>query len=293
MSLPVLSGVGGVIGGMSSVTNWSINRTQASAKYAASSTKGGTGRVPGPQDYTGSFTTLGHTPPAMPGETVPAVLKIGQTDPAVGAEKAYYIMPLMLIDSVQITIDWGSADPITCVTNFSAQVGSLAEGVSDDNVHDLTAPTVFPVCGLSLSVVDDAANVLEWPNIVRAVLTISSENQSYTNSSTGCAVGRLAGNLDWTLAITENNYNFNSADETDLGKTLIKDIEQYIFRMQVAAGIYWELAYGMIREFTGLTVDVSTGAIVQRTVNVDMNYNAPAGLGYIKRPGDAVNWWPA
>lgn len=119
--------------------------------------------------------------------------------------------------------------------------------------------------------------------------------QAYVNSSTVVTVGgncrlwtgQLAGPVAWALAVTEQ----------DVRRDLFIKGQSVDWKLYVTDTLFWRLRWGMVRDFTGIQVNMETGAIIQQTVNVDMDgFDLTAGsyaaaTGYVKKP-DGTTWWP-
>lgn len=271
----------GVVNGQSTVRDWSVNDIQTPAVARASNTKNAPVRKQGVHDWSGSFNAFGAIPVVMPGESFSFS---GYTAPdndvsgngEVGAGTA-------LVDSVVITWNWGSSEIVGYVVNFS---GHLALTWSSSSHSDLSTPDTPPVCGTKVQV-DPGGGYVDLPNLTQAVLTLSATNPTYVNSSTivggVCWTGRKAGPIDWTLALTQQDTQRVS------GPFSIGD--DLKFKIFSDATNFWDLWWGHIRDFTGLQVNRETGAVIQRTVNVDWNsYNG--GYGRVRKPAAGVDWWP-
>ena len=189
-----------------------------------------------------------------------------------------------IVDQLVVNWNWSTGEIINMGINFSGN-GALA--VSDGTHSDATDPDVPIPCGTKITYGDPLVLETEWDNLVSAVLTITAENQAYVNSSSvisgECWTQRKPGNIDWTLAVTEQN-NEGLATEIDIAA----DEE---FRLYVDDTDFWLLKWGHVGDVSGLTVDRETGAIMQRTVNIAMNGFNP-DVGEITLPGAGSSWWP-
>src|SRR5947207_1860310 len=66
----VHSGKFAAVNGKSTVRNWSINDTNATKAFIASNTGGGTGRLKGNHDWSGSYSQYSGIPAVMPGSAL-------------------------------------------------------------------------------------------------------------------------------------------------------------------------------------------------------------------------------
>lgn len=276
----VLSGKYGVVNGKTTTRQWSINDNHAPKRYRASNTKNGAGRRNGIRSWSGSFNQYGAVPSVMPGALFTFSGYTAPTTGVLGTNGLIYT-GTAIVDSVVITWNWGSGDILSMVTNFSGHL-DLASSEAGA-LTDATAPTVPPICGTKITY-DDTGDV-EWENLLQATLTISAENQSYVNSSTGCWTGKTPGPIDWTASVTEQEV---LRDILNIG-------DDYEFKFWVDDTDFWKLKWGKVKEFTGITVDMEGGGIIQRTVPLEMQGFAESNgaAGSITLPGAVSAWWPA
>lgn len=284
--MPV-SGKFGVVNGISTVRNWAINDTMAAQQYVASNTLFGNGRVNGLEEWNGSYDCYGALPPVMPGEALSFIGYTGPTNGSTGNGLRYG--GSALVESVQITWNWSAAEIINAVTNFK---GHLALTPADGaEIYDVTIPTVPSPIGTRIDYSVDGNTWTELTDLSQAQLTFNCALQEYANSSTAIGgrlwKGQLSGPLDWTLAITQQ-----SVDRAAIAKG-----DSLQFRLYTSTTEYYELKWGKVTEFSGITVDRQTGAIIQQTINVGMNgFDVDAGsyaasTGHVLLPGGA-QWWP-
>ncbi len=287
----VHSGKFGVVNGMSTMRNWNITDSMSPQAYVASNTLFGTGRRRGTETWNGNFGCYGHTPPVMPGERFEFLGYTAPDNDVSGPGLRY--KGNALVENVQISWNWGAGEIINAVVNFQGDVGLEIQSGANE-LYDLTVPTVPPVVGTKIQYsLNDGGAWADWENLLSAQLTLSCQMLEYVNSSSVDAenrvwTGRKAGNIDWTLAITEQD---NDRAKFDKGDSIM-------LRLYVAADRWYELKWGQIAEFTGITVDRESAAIIQQTVNVNMNgFNPDAvsygtSYGYIQLPNGEV-WWPS
>jgi hypothetical protein len=273
----VHSGRFGVVDGISTVRNWSINDVSAPQKFVASNTLNGAGRRKGIRSWSGSFGVYGHTPPVMPGEFF-AFAGYTSPDDDVSGDGTVYTGDAV-VDSIALTVNWQNGEIISNVVNFS---GHLVLTNSTDEYLDVTAPTVPEVCGAKIQ--HDAATpgtFADWENIAQATLNISAANGSYVNSSTNCWTGRKAGPVDATLSVVEQETSRSDLDIYD-------DVQ---IKLYVTASLFWHFKWMHLKEFSNISVDRESGAILSRTANFEKNGFVGGATGFIKKP-DTTTWWP-
>lgn len=272
------SGKYGVVNGQSTIRNWSISDTMTNPKFVASNTQGGAGRRKGVKSWSGSYNQYGVLPIALPGQIVTFGGYTAPDNGVSGNGKRY--SGNIIVDSFAATWNWSSGDILSSVTNFSGHLGLTG---SSGSYSDATDPTTPEVCGTKLEYSFDGEEWEELTNLTQAVLTITAANLSYVNSSTNCETGRESGPLDFTLALTRQECDI----EADFAKG--DDLQ---IRLYDSADTFWLLKWAKVKEFTGLTVDTETGAIVQHTVNLEMNGFVGADVGQIVLPNESI-FWPA
>lgn len=278
----VHSGKFGVLNGRSTVRNWAINEESTNPKFVASNTRGGSGRRNGINSWSGSLATYGHAPGIMP-KDIAAFLGYTGPDSDILAGTGPRATGNIICDSLALNWNWTNGEILNAVANFSGHLG-LGWTMAGAAITDVTVPDVPEVTGTLFEYSANGTDWFEITDLVSAALTIIAENQSYVNSSTGGETGRKAGNIDWTLALVQQNL--------DRGVTLGFDKGDDIqIRGYVDAVDFWLLKWGKVKNFTNLTVDIETGAIMQRTVNIEMNGFVGGVVGGITLPGAGSPWW--
>lgn len=284
------SGKSGVVDGVSTVRTWSITDSMATHEYVASNTLYGTGRRNGVEEWSGSYGIYGHTPPAMPGELAAFVGYTAPDDDSTGPGLRY--RGDHMVESLQVTWGWQGGDIISAVVNFKGHLGLTIDEPGAE-LLDLTVPRVPTSIGTKIQYSTDGVSFTEWTNLLTAQLTLSCKLQEYVNSSSVVGgrlwKGQKSGPVDWTLSVTEQDNRRNIMSKGD----------SLVFRLFVDDSEYFELKWGKVGEFTGITVDRETGAIIQQTVNVSMDGFDPSqvtydpnSIGHVLLP-DGTQWWPA
>lgn len=277
------SGKHGVVNGISTVGQWSISETQAPARGIASNTKFGPVRKHGVRSWNGSFNAFGATPSVLPGESF-SFLGYGAPANDVSGNGFRYSGGA-LVSGVTINWNWSNGEMINHTVNFDGNL-ELAKAVGAA-IIDVSAIDMPEVCGTKIEIeVNGTGGFSELENLVSATLNITCALQSYANSSTHingkCWTGQKAGPIDWSLAITQQNDGGDNA--FDIG-------DELALRLYVNDTAYWLLKFGHVRDFSGITVDRQSGAIIQRTINIDMNAYYNNTYGTITLPDTSV-WWP-
>lgn len=288
------SGKFGVVNGASTVRNWTLNDVSTPQRFVASNTKEGSGRVAGVRDWTGNYASYGGKPVVMPGEYFAWQGYTAPDDDISGNPGTVY-SGTAIVESILVNWNWQTGEIINHVVNFGGH-GALAADDATVAIADATFPDAPEICGRKLlycplagcgSVGSQSDCNLEWPQIVSIALTISSDVVTSVNSSTDCWTERFAGPIDWTAAIVEEETQREGLPGIDVGL----DVELCIF---VKPTEHWHLKWGHVRDFSGITIDMETGAITSRTVNLDMNGFDQVGqaVGLITQPGEVTDWWP-
>lgn len=276
------SGRWGVVNSQSTVRNWTLNEIEETKRFYASNTLSGAGRKPSVFDFTGSFSQYGAVPTVLPGETFTfAGFTAPDDDSETPGNGQRYTGPA-IVDSVAITWNWENGEIISSVTNFAGN-GRLVKAV-DTALTDVSSVDAPVVCGTKIEY-DTGSGDVEWGNIANAVLTMMCENQPYLNSSSidngECWRQRKKGNFDWTLALTE---------QASSRANLPNPGDDMILKLYTTDSLFWELKWGHLENFSNITVDRETGAIISRQVNLAMNGWNPT-VGYVKKP-DTTDFWP-
>lgn len=278
----VHSGKFGVVNGQGNVVNWQVTDTADTQKFIASNTRGGTMRRPGIQSWSGSFEQQTGSPVLFPGQFFAFAGYVAPDNDTLNGTGEVY-SGQAIVDELEMEWDWAGGGLIKTTLNFSGHLVltpmSGQAALVDNSVID--APSVL-TAGSPLVGVNGAA-LVAWPNLTQATLTLSAENQSYVNSSTGGWTGRKAGNIDWSLQATEQ----------EVLRTLFQKFDQLELELFVDAVNYWHLKWGQVKDFTNIRVD-REGAIIARTVNVEMQgFDKTSGTaGLITAPGAGANFWP-
>ncbi len=272
--MTVHSGKWAAIDGFDTIENWSINDAHAPAMAVASNTAFAPVRRKGVRSWSGSYKGFGGQPAMMPGQVAAFVGYGAPADDSSGNGVRY--SGNIMADSVALTWNWRTGEIINHTVNFT---GHLALAIADGaQVVDAAVPDMPSIALAAL------------PNVAQITLTFSAQNQNYINSDTVLSgivwTGRKAGRIDWTAAITQE-------DDIRVGATVPQIGDDIELKLFINATEFWLLDFGHVRDYTGINANRSTGAILARTVNVDMTAWADGGvaIGQIVKP-DTTVWWP-
>jgi hypothetical protein len=279
----VHSGKFALVDDMDTVRNWTINEQQAPARGIASNTAFGPLRRVGVRSWNGTFTRYGGLPLLMPGDLFTFRGYGAPVDDVVGSDGMVYDGQAM-VGSVGLAWDWQGAGLLVETYNFAGHL-ALSKDDSAAPFPDLVLPDPLESCGTKIQYSIGSGAYADFENLTAAQFTLNCALQAYVNSSTANWTGQKAGPIDWTLSLSQQDER-RVAGVPDIGD----DIRLKLF---IDATRFWELLWGHVRDFTGIDANRETGAILARTINVDMTANTASGgaLGSIDMPG-ATEWWP-
>lgn len=273
----VLSGIGGAVDGIPCVRTWTISTTADVQNAVCSASKQGTIVIDGNEDWSGSFTSYGHTPTRMPQDTFTFTGSIDGTNGATGAA---------IVDSVEISIDIEAGGIIMLTTNFSGN-GAVTLGAAV--ATDSTTPSLSSSIGTKVEVGTMVASPVytEITDVRTVTITITADNQSYVSSATSGQTKRTAGNISATIAVTVYDDDFGDLPAVNDDNRL---------RVYVDATTFWLFEFVKWAEASDLTVDREAAAIVGATLNAQWSAFSPVDgtstEGQIVQP-DTTVWWPA
>jgi len=285
----VYSGRLGVINGQSTMRNWNVSEVENSARYVASNTRGGSGRDKGARDWTGGFGLYGAVPTVLPGDQF--TFK-GQTSPddLTPGNAGEVLTGQAVVTQLTVNWNWAGGELLAMDASFGGHLTLTKQNATQ--AKDSTAPAALTVVGTKIEHSTDGATWHEIPNLTSAALSLTSEVPTYVNSSTYDAgtsalwTGRTKGPIDWTLALNqEDNKPGGSNGYPAIGT-------KHQFRCYVNATDYWLLKWGQVGDYSNLTVDRETGAIINRTINIGMAGYKDGAVGAITLPGAGSPWWP-
>ena len=273
--MAVISGYGGKLNGVDCMMKWSVDPKAGDNSFVTSNTNGGTGRVDGLKDWTGSYDAQGHSPIVLPGQ---AFSFAGAGSGGKGASGT------AIVDSVNIKWPIAERKPIIHTVSFSGNgdltLGAVSATADADAIFPVNAG---PLCLAKICTVAVPATFTEIAGEIQSIdLTITCSNKEYA-ASTGQK--RLAGNLDFTVAIAilHDDLSTVPALNSENGLQLFVDAEDC-----------WLLKWVRWLNPSGFVVDPEGGAIVGCTLNGSMAAVASDdSYGTITLPGEATAFWPA
>lgn len=279
----------GAVNGLTSVRNWSLNWNQNLASRVLSSTRGGTMRFAGIEDWSASVEGFGGFPGIFPGDNVSLKMFAGPDDGVFGHYGAVY-QGYALVDSLTINLQWQPTVQASWSANFSANgCMSQAPGEYSDDVLEC----VSQLCSIDLTYQDecvagsggtgDEGFFTSAANVESVTLTFNAANIPIVNSNTNCCTEREPGILDWSLAIVDQEqypmWDYN---------------KYYRFRVYIDAITYWSVAFGLLQDISNVRVDIESGALVTKTNNFVMASHACCDatptLGEVVDPLGVVRW---
>ena len=269
-----MSGRLGAVNAVDTVKMWQVSEKSTPAEYKASNTDGGTGRAEGNTDWSGSFQLYGHTPPVWPGD---AFAFAGSIDGAVGCS-GYAI-----VDSFDLVIDVEGAKIDSETINFSGN-GALTKGVQV--VTDVVVPN--PPSGFygGVSLADAVGGTFAPVSDVRQItLRVQAQNPAYVDSSTSGQTMRKPGNIDCTASF--GVYLLDDFTNIFAVNTL------KVIQIAVTASTYWEIAWVIFHEASGIEANMEAVNIVSATNNASWTGFSAGVKGYIKDPAGIYRWGAA
>lgn len=279
--MTVHSGQFSAIDGIAQVRNWQISDDGSLSRGVNSASAMGHFSRKGITQWNGGFACHGALPAVFPSERF-TFLGYTSPDNDISGDGLTYGGSAIL-DALGINWNWAGGQVIEHSAGFSGHL-ALTPTPADDEVLDatFTDPEPIGVCKIMKSI--DGATFTELTDLVSAQLNISAANQAYINSGTASGTGRVPGPIDWNLSIV--------VEDALAGHGLTK-FTDYAWRLYTTATLYYELKWGMVKSFTGITADRETHRVIQHTINIEMNCVKAAGgaFGHILKPGGAT-WWP-
>lgn len=276
----VQSGKYGTVNGRSTVRNWQVSETTESKTYVASNTKGGTGRQPGINDWSGNFGQFGGLPSILPGETFEF---IGYTAPDNGVSGATGSRRRgsAYVESVAITLNWENNDIVSMVTNVLGNGELITEtGAPYDDTSEPDVPPGFEA-SIVFTMIGSDSGEEEILCAKSAVLTLTCPGQAYANSCTEGWRARKPGIIDWNLSVVVDEHQKPSGLEKG---------DKIEVRVKINDDDEIQLRWGQVKEFTNLNVNRETGEIISQTILIEMDGYAEGEEGLIM-VGE-TQFWP-
>lgn len=273
-----ISGIGGVINGVSNIREWSVEPTSAAPAHGSSATAGGTNRGAGVRDWTGSYRAYGPVPAMFPGGA-PAAFQ-AQIGGGEGIEGD------IVCESVEIVWDIEGGGIIEHTVNFGGD-GAYALGSYDPS--DAAIPEYPTSIGtqveLSAPYPEDFA---ELEQIRSITLRLTSNPPTYSSSGTGGWIRRGQARLDAELDI--DLYTEDPA-------ILPVPNTVYQVRLYTTATLFWLLQWMRFTDGPGITVPIEEPGMVEGRLSAGFHghtvVDAALARGIIQTPEvSPVTIWP-
>jgi hypothetical protein len=263
--MTVATGCGGSVDGQSNVRSWTLATSNAVAKYAASNTLCATGLLPGVSDWTGSYEFYGNDAAFAPGEAVELEL--------YGATKA---TGNARVESLTVNIDIEGGGIISGSVAFAANGAiTFASGTQAD------AGAVEVTTSVGCKIELDGSEV---PDVRTATFTLTTNNPSYSSSSTSGGTRRLPGVLSGGGSYTV--YQADMVALPDEGDVVT--LEYF-----VSASEMWIFKYAVITDVS-TNVNIENAALIDATITWQFSGYAIDGTeGAITKPDETDLWPPA
>lgn len=282
--MSILSGIGGAVekdsADVAGIRQWQISDSAEIAALVSSATKGGTTRIAGNLDWTGSYRAYGVIPAVYPGDSFVFHGSIDAVNGASGTVRC---------SQVEIVWDIEAALPISHTVSFEGN-GELTLGA--ESAADATIADHLPSKGTKaelMSLIDTPA-ATEITDIRTITFTLTRQNPAYVSSSTAGFTQREEGNLDFTVAISVYEDKFQDLPALNSISGL---------RLYADDTLFWALDYVIVQEHTDLEVDAEGATLIGATINFGMVGHTDAGttpvptVGSIKTPESSpVTVWP-
>lgn len=284
--MAVIAGVDGRVIDNSTVIGlirtWGISSSADIQKLVHSASKKGSARTAGNTDWTGKYTAYGHTPVKLPGDsfTFKGVVK-GTGSNNVEAQGT------AIIDAVEIEWDIEGGKPISHVVEFG---GNGALTFVNNGTAALDAVIAAPVASIGTklelwTVAASPAKDVEITDVRTMKLRIERPSLAYASSATSGGKRRVSGNWDANLTATVYWDDWSTLPAVNA----VREVRAF-----VDGSTYWQMKWGILREQSGLDVDVEAPGLVGCTLTWDMQaittVAATPTLGQIAKPGGAAVW---
>lgn len=289
----VFSGESGAISAgalYAAIHNWKITKKADNQAVVDSATSGGTTRLGGNTDWSGSFMADGYPTAAL---LAGDVAFIGSIDNVKGCSGA------IIVDSVRVNYDIAAGAPVTHEVSFSGN-GTLTLGAAV--AADASVADPVPSLGVVVSLAPPAAVPVpvELAQVQTITLEFKRANQAYSDSSSAGYTKRKRGPLDWSLSmkVSPDSNTGNAAYGLE-GLPQPKDVRG--ITIEDANGDTYLLDWGIFGEISDVEVNRETQGIVSCTLTADMCGTtilmigeeppvATPTLGSITDPAEAVVW---
>lgn len=275
--MSVISGKDGAVNGHANVKNWRISYKAETQAYGASGMSGGTSRLAGNKDWSGSFEALGHTPTVVVGDSFTFT---GSFDGSKGATGP------AIVESITIDCDIEGGGIIGHTVEFSAN-GDLVLGAAAATDSVVPDPPTAIGAKVALATPSATPSFTDIPDVRKWSLTMRATNPSYVSSDTAGQTKRVQGRFDCDLSIDVYTDDFADATLPE-----VNDVKHV--RLFVSSSIYWDIKWARFGEVSNVECDIESHNPVAGTLNAAMDGHTDiAGtqtVGAVINPSTTAVW---
>ncbi len=275
--MAVMSGALGAIDGIANIMNWVVSTAFNLPAMVTSGASGGTVRIAGNGEWSGSYSGEGAVPTKLPGDAFTFTGSMDGTNGCAGA---------VMVNRVLINIPVGDGGAITHTVEFGSN-GDLTLGAAAASDVVVPSPESSIGCIVKTGTMIATPVWTEIPDVTAMTIELTRANTPYHSSTTGATAKRLEGNLDAKVTVSVLIH-----DPADL-PVVNDDCGVQVF---VNATEFWEFKWSFLESISNVSVDPSTRA----PVGCDLSFAftgcalvaAAATKGTINKPNTST-WWPA
>lgn len=291
------SGKYAVVNGVGAVVQWGIEDDSDTKEVINSQTYAMPMQLDGVNHWSGSIEQDGANPVAglMPGKIFAFTGYTAPDNDTAGGTGSIYSGNIM-VERMTLTFNWETGDVEKISYEFQGALGlSFASGQAA--IFDTSTPTYYGTKSLpqpKITVANAGGTwipgaLTNWPYVTQLTMTLSNEVQPVVNASTGGLTDRKAGPWKLEVSVTEQEV-LRSLYEKDNILSLQIPVDPTFTN-------YWSIKWLHVKNFTGISANRETGAIITRNTNLlfqAFDKQIPPILGAINLPGSpGVDWWPS
>ena len=275
--MAAISGAVGAINGIPNIMNWTVTTTAALPDMVTSGASGGTIRIAGNGDWSGSYNSEGAVPTQLPGDSFTFTGSMDETNGATGDA---------MVSRVLINVPVAEGGAITHTVEFGSN-GTLTLGAAAATDATVPSPESAIGCKLNTGTMIAVPVWTEIPDVTSMSIELVRANPVYHSSTTGATAKRFEGNLDARVTV-----GVIIGDPADLpAVNAVAGVQAFINATE-----YWEFKWAYLESIDNVTVDPSTRAPVSCNLNFAMTAVAEIAAvwtkGTIKKP-DTTTYWPS
>jgi hypothetical protein len=288
-----VSGLWGVINAQKGISRWNLTKSIQNGSYVASNTKQATVRMRGIEDANGGWTSQSVIPLAMPGQRFAFQGDAGVNVAIPGQHWIY--SGNVILAQLQVAWDWTMNKPITYTYTWAADgpITQTSAAPLADASEEVGKSSFDNFIYVGDSLGSGSSGGAGTKLCARtATLTITSKLVQNADSCTEGTYQRLAGPLDWALAL---NFAGNDLAGFWQNGDSLGDIIALRADVDSVSNSHWFLKWGRVGDLSNLQVNVESGEIISATANVAMSaYDDDDVLGQITKPSASGTdlWWP-